>query len=155
MKLTQKLQRIVCRGFFHRIFANNYRNERASNFPCKNLFTSHLFTHTRHASFYLKKQKYNTRIGRTRHCVVLCSYRAILIINLLCPPLRARFINCTVLGDLVLLSGAKRNIPSPRQLGNPWCMSDSTACALREKKKGDTADSAHCLSLQSKVSWWT
>ena len=25
-------------------------------------------------------------------------------------------------------------------------MSDSTACALREKK-GDTADSAHCLSL--------
>ena len=68
--------------FFHK------KNERPSNFPCKSLFTSHLFTHTRHASFYLKKQKYNTRIGRTRHCVALCSLLPCNLTNLRCLPLQ-------------------------------------------------------------------
>ena len=82
MKLTQKLQRIVCRGFFHRIFANNYRNERASNFPCKSLFTSHLFTHRRHASFYFKKQKYKINESEEQGIVLpyVPYYRAILLI---------------------------------------------------------------------------
>ena len=116
--------------FFHK------KNERPSNFPCKSLFTSHLFTHTRHASFYLKKQKYNTRIGRTRHCVVLCSYRAILLINIPYPPLRDLLIALS----WVILSfwgGQKETFHHHVNFGNPWEM------------RGSTAASVHALSIVS------